>query len=232
MRGTMCGYSSLLALMLSSQPLIGSAKVAPIITTDVIYGTGGLMMDMYGMVWTTYAAPHANKIWAEAKSSVMKAVPPDPVGFACTKIGCDKAVIESKVNEATTTAMQMKATMYEKSAELYAPLNNGVGLLVDQFEQALPEYAGAIPRPLGDFVVFMIYIFLFMYVVTCIALFAFKTVLKIYCFFCCCGCCRRGGASKKAEDAAKKGDKKSDSKDAKAAPKKPANGNANGNKKK
>jgi hypothetical protein len=223
--------ASLLAFaLLLSQPYTAFGKKEPIITTDIVTGTGGLLYDMYSRVWDTYAAPHWNKYYGLAKTSVTEALPPDPLAAVCEKVGCNKAVVQGKADEAWAMALQVKATIYEKVSEAYEPLNKGTGVLVDQFERALPEYAGAVPRPLGDFVLFVSYIFLFMYVATTIALHVFKIALQIYCFFCCCGCCRRRGSALKKAAAAS--ETKSTSKAAKkaAAPnstdKKPTNGAA------
>lgn len=212
-----------------SQPHTAFGKKEPIITTDIVTGTGGLLYDMYARVWDTYAAPHWDKYYGIAKTEVTKVLPPDPLAAVCEKVGCQKAVVQGKIDEAMAMASQVKATVYEKCSEAYEPLNKGTGILVDQFERALPDYAGAVPRPLGDFVLFVSYIFLFMYVTTTIALNVFKIALSIYCFFCCCGCCRsRGSALKKAAAAS---ETKSTSKAAKKAASnstdaKPTNGKA------
>jgi len=179
-----------LALVFACTGAAGAKK--PIVTTDIIYGTGELIYDVYGTIYNKFAAEHVSKGSAAIQSAIAPHLPKDILGEVCSKVGVPKSEVLSKIKAAQDTYVQAKVFVTEKVALAEAPLNSAVKFVVDHFEAFLPAYKGVVPKTIGDFTVFAIYIAFVLYVLVKIILFALRFAFGIFWFVFLCGCCRRG----------------------------------------
>merc|ERR1719336_2420357 len=88
--------------------------------------------------------------------------------------------------------------------------------LIEQFESQLPAYAGLVPKSLGNFVLFVCFKALVLYITLKVLLLALKIVwgiTKFVLYLSCCCCLCRGGSKKQATNG-KKDDKKKNGKTA------------------
>merc|ERR1740121_1777207 len=82
--------------------------------------------------------------------------------------------------------------------------------LIEQFESQVPAYKGLVPKSLGNFVLFVCFKALVLYVTLKVLLLVLKIVwgiTKFVLYLSCCCCLCRGGSKKQATNG-KKDDKK------------------------
>merc|ERR1719353_2094757 len=111
-------------LLLACSVIVGGAadakpKRAPIVPMDIVHGTVEVLNDLYGAVYDAVegvATKHG--LPAKAKSTINNIITEDPIGFACSKIGCKKAEIDAHVSKAQSTVQQVKAQAYEYVAKV------------------------------------------------------------------------------------------------------------------
>merc|ERR1712048_914530 len=109
---------------------------APIITTDIVYGTGELLYDIYDSVWGYSATMLAAKglTYVEVVAPLL---PADPLSVICKKVGIQKAVVVEKWTAAQATVLQGKVTLMSFMASAYDPLNSVAVSAIDFFERLM-----------------------------------------------------------------------------------------------
>jgi len=179
----------------SSEAKAASSKRTPIVTADLIYGTGELFYDIYDAAYTALLHPHVEK----HGSTVMQHLD-TLVELGSSKIGKSKKEVYDKVDEHKGLALQLKADITAKLTMVHDKVNDQVGQLVDKFDKAVPKFAGIFPKSVFDLTIFGAYCAFVLYIILRVVRFA----LGIFCCVFCCGCCRGG---KKAAPKAKAGAK-------------------------
>lgn len=173
----------------------GPEKVAgkkPVISMDMIYGTVELISDVYTDVQTQISRAAAPLV-APYVEKVSAMIPSDPIADVCAKVGVQKSQVLDKVSLAKDAAIQAKATAAVLMDKAYMPIIDGVANIISAFEKKMPKYAGLIPKTVGDFGIFIVYVLVVLYILFRVALFALRMTLWIFCCVCCCGrcaCCR------------------------------------------
>lgn len=199
------------------------AKRAPVAPMDIIWGTTDLIYDVYGLAFNAVAdASTKHGVSAKANELLTTALAKDPIGLACSKIGCKKNDIMERWKNMQAAALQGKAQVWEQAAKVSDALDKVAVTVVTKFETLAPSYKGLIAMTFGNLVLFALYSLFVTYVVFKVMLFAIKTALSIFCCVCCCGCCRRGQAATKKSKGGKTGYGQKSSPDAKATPTKNA----------
>lgn len=183
----------------------GPGKVKPIVTTDIFYDTAELLSDIYGEAWgklSSLAAPHV----APFVTTVLTKLPKDPLAEICAKVGLKKSLVLEKYATAQNALLHAKSLTAAAIAKAEEPLNSLVVKAVNMFEKIMPKYAGLIPKTIGDFLLFTIYLLVVLYIVLRVFLWMVRKAFSIFCCICCCGCCgRRQGNAKPASNKPSKG---------------------------
>jgi len=160
---------------------------SPLISTEVLYGTYEILAD---------AGSHAYKM-ANVEGLIAQ-IPIDNIKKEVLKqtgpIPPLPPQVDDAVLQATAAYVQVKSLVMEHTQKAYKPMNDGAVGLIEKFEKQFPSYKGLIPKTLGNFVLFVCYKFVVLYVVLKVLLFILRTVFGItscvICCICCCRCCR------------------------------------------
>merc|ERR1712113_436467 len=96
----------------------------------------------------------------------------------------------------------------EYATKAYDASNSVAVGVIDSFESKVPHYKGLIPKTLGNFVLFVIYKLIVLYIICKVLFFflrlGFGILSCVICCLCCCRCCRRS-AKAPAKTAKKNG---------------------------
>jgi len=201
------------ACMLAAQ--VGAQK-SPLLSTDLVYNTLDILTDARDFVWEkanadtllAQASVHVGK----AKVELLKQTGPLP------------PQVDDALLQANTAYIQVKALSLEYYQKAYEPANQVAVGLIERFESHLPAYKGLIPKTLGNFVLFVCYKAIVVFIVMKVLLFVLRLIFGIFscviCCVCCCRCCRSSKPAAKATN----GKKAAASKAATKAAAKPAAG--------
>jgi hypothetical protein len=220
------GFLFACAVLVATEAKVAS-KRTPFAPTDIIYGTGELIYDIYSAGYDAVEGI-ATKHGIQAKVSghlndiqtkVSGHLGDDPLALACSKLGCQKKDITDKLGAAQAAMQQAKAQAYELGAKGHDLLQDFAIKIVTKFETHVPSYQGFLPKNFADLCLLALYALFVLYIVFRIVRFVVSTALAIFCCVCCC-CCRRRkqGPAKDGKNSGKKG-----SADAKSSPGKQAN---------
>lgn len=196
----------------------GKTTRAPVVPTDIIYGTGELIYDIYAAAYSA-AEGVANKHGITShvsnlhKQHLRPLLEQDHLELVCSKVvhkdGVQACVKDTTghFNKVHATVQQVKAQAYEHGTKGTDFLHGLANTFVTNFETYVPSYKGVLPKNnCVDLLLFIIYAYFVSYIVLRVALFAFSAGLRIFCCVCCCGCCRRGKvAPKNGKNSGKKG---------------------------
>jgi ABC-type transport system involved in cytochrome bd biosynthesis fused ATPase/permease subunit len=190
----MVAMRTLLAAACAS--MLVSAQGKPLISKDLIYDTYGMLEEACSTAYKkagvdaaiakVQEVPQVKELKAVVDKQVevaMKAVPPE---------------VTKGMDEAKVKALQVKATLLEYADIAQTKADEGVAAVVQKLETFVPALKGSIGTGVVDFVIFLVYVCIVLYVSLKIALFVLGTAMSIFCFCCCCGCCCRKKA--KAEE--------------------------------
>jgi len=173
-----------------------SEEKKPIVTTDIIHGTGELIYDLYDGIYSKFFAHHVAKhgdTVMKALEPVKKQLPEDPIHEVCLKVGCKKHEVLKHMDSAADLAATAANTIQAKAYELHEPLTQGTHKVVDGFESAMPSHRGLIPRTPGNLLLFCLWIVFVIYAGSKISFFFIRLALRVSIFClklaCCCGCC-------------------------------------------
>lgn len=193
-------------------------KRQPIQPTDIIHSTVETITTLYGAVYE-YAEGKANEfgIPAKVKSTMSNVLTEDPVGFACSKIGCKKDEVDGHISNAQSVIRQAKANAHEQASKFNEMLDGMADAAVHKFEQFVPSYKGALARKFWDLVLFVVYAVFVFCLVAWMTWFLLSLACSIFCCVVCCRCCRRKGSADAKN--AKNGKKGGADAKSKAAPK-------------
>jgi len=194
----------------------GMTEAKPLITTDLIYGTYDLVYDCYSTAW---AKADVDGLLAKVPMDDVKKI----VSQQMAQLPPVPPEVTQALAEAQTKSVQLKALASEYMEKAYEPANEMAVAAITKLETQLPALKDMIPKTLGNFALFVVYMGLVLYTLLKVFLFALCTVFGVVkcvlCCFCCCSLCRSRGGSSAAEKNGK----------AKAAAKgKAANGATNG----
>jgi len=181
------------------------AKRAPVVPMDVIYATGDMILDVYAHAYSAIEGVSTKHgIHTQGKDLLTKVLTNDPIGLACSKVGCKAKDINDAISKAQSTVLQVKAQAYEHAAKGFNALDNVAVQVVTQIETHVPSYKGVVPKTFGNLVIFALYSVFVLYITLKILRFVIGTSLGIFCCVCCCGCCRGKAAPKKGKNSGKK----------------------------
>merc|ERR1719333_1008801 len=163
--------------------LADAAQTQPVAASDIIYGTGEVIYDIYAGIYDAAAgAASKHGIDTKVREHLNPILSADHIGLACSKLGCNKKDITDKLGQAQSAVLQIKAQAYEHGAKAREAMNGLAEAASSKLEKHLPpSYKGHIPKNFVDLV---------LYVALRISWKVFSIVLSIYCCVCCCGCCR------------------------------------------
>jgi len=175
------------------------AQKSPLLSTDLVYNTVELLTDARDFVWEKAKADallaQGQMHVAKAKQEVLKQTGPLP------------PQVDDALLQASTAYVQVKALALEYYQKAYEPANQVAVDLIEKFESRLPAYKGLIPKTLGNFVLFVCYKAIVVFIVLKAFLFVLRLVLGIFrCLICgvlCCGCCRGSKTAAKATNGKK-----------------------------
>merc|ERR1711862_409052 len=114
----------------------------------------------------------------------------DALGQVLPKVGMTKTDVMAKYEAATAHISTLKVTAAAHKSTLHDQANAATAGMVAKFDDTFPRYAGAVPKTIGDFLFFVAYHLLVLYVIISVTRKIFKMTLGLYCFSCCCGCLR------------------------------------------
>lgn len=206
----------LAALVSAEEPERAAPKTTtpkkPIVSMDLIHGTGELLYDVYDAAYRKLLKPHVDK----HGKTVTDAIKPvtdfmdfdkdgsveleDSVGHVCSKVGCKHKDIMNHIETAHGTA---KSSVETAASTVHEHLTTGTNKVVDQFEKALPSHTGMIRRTPGNLLLFCVLIVSVIYITIKMALISLRISWKVFIFslkmMLCCGCCgllfRKRGAA-------------------------------------
>eukprot|EP00930_Biecheleria_cincta_P017847 TRINITY_DN14079_c0_g1_i1.p1 TRINITY_DN14079_c0_g1~~TRINITY_DN14079_c0_g1_i1.p1 ORF type:complete len:239 (+),score=51.50 TRINITY_DN14079_c0_g1_i1:81-797(+) len=203
----------LLAALASAEETKKNAPKKPIISTDLIHGTGELIYDIYDAAYRKLLKPHVDK-HGKTVSEAIKPVTDfldfdkdgsveleDSVGHVCSKVGCKHTDVMNHIDTAHKTA---KSSVETAASTVHEHLTAGTHKVVDQFEKALPSHTGMIRRTPGNLLLFCLLIVSILYMLIKVALISLRISWKVFIFslktMLCCGCCgllcrKRGAAT-------------------------------------
>merc|ERR1719468_1076709 len=110
--------------------------------------------------------------------------------------------VHQNLAQAQTAYVQVKEAVMDAHSQAYEPLNKAAVGVIDGFERAVPSHKGMVPKTLGNFVLFVCYKAVVLYVL----LKVFFSILRfvsgitrcVCCCLCCCRCRRGTPATKKS----------------------------------
>mmetsp|Transcript_46897 Transcript_46897/g.87637 ORF Transcript_46897/g.87637 Transcript_46897/m.87637 type:complete len:225 (+) Transcript_46897:55-729(+) len=170
----------------------GQQVKRPIVTTDLIHGTGELLYDMYSVTYNKFLAHHVERHSKTVRDAIEPMIPPDPMGELCLQVGVEKQEIFKRVDTAAELANNAKQRAQVHGSRIYDLLSQGTHVVVDGIERLLPAHKGIVARTPGDLLLFCIWIVVVLYITMQVALIAFRISLRIFWFglkLMCCGCC-------------------------------------------
>ncbi|CAE7400499.1 unnamed protein product [Symbiodinium pilosum] len=97
----------------------------PIVTTDLIHGTGELLYDIYSAAYQKFLAHHVEKHGKTVRDAIEPMIPPDPVGDLCLKVGVEKQEIFKRVDSAAELASTARETAQAHGSKVYSMLSQG-----------------------------------------------------------------------------------------------------------
>jgi len=173
----------------------------PIITTDIIHGTGELLYDLFDSSHKKFVKPHVDAHWHKV-GDVLKPVTEfmdfdkdgsveveDTIGHVCSKVGCKQKEVMGHIDAVHKTA---KDSVQAAVSKVHEHLTTGTDKVVDHFETAVPSHKGAIPRTPGNLLLFVLLIASVIYTSVKVSLLGVKITWKIFVFslkmMLCCGC--------------------------------------------
>ncbi|CAE7486407.1 unnamed protein product [Symbiodinium natans] len=164
----------------------------PIVTTDLIHGTGELLYDMYTAAYHRFLAHHVDKHSKSVREALEPMMPQDPVGDLCQKVGVEKQEIFRRVDSAAELASNARETAQVHGSKVHLVLSQVTHAVIDGFERLLPAHKGIISRTPGDLLLFCLWVVTVLYITLQIALVAFRISWRVFLFglklMCCCGC--------------------------------------------
>mmetsp|Transcript_90006 Transcript_90006/g.234583 ORF Transcript_90006/g.234583 Transcript_90006/m.234583 type:complete len:231 (+) Transcript_90006:62-754(+) len=178
------------ASLLIATCVAGAAAAGkPLITTDLIYSTGELLQE------------GVNFAWAKADVDGLLAKAQGPIEQAKKEASKQMAMLfpqlEPKIAEAQIAALQIKATAMGHAEQGYEAANKKAVAAIEALEKVAPSLVGVVPKTLGNFVLFGVYMLLVAYVLLKVLRLGLKIVFGIlgffFCGLLCCGLCCRGG---------------------------------------
>lgn len=176
------------ACLLAAQ--VGAQK-APLVSTDLVYNTLELLTDARDFVWEK---AHADDLIAQAhvhvgkaKQEILKQTGPLP------------PQVDDALFQANTAFVQVKALSLQYYQKAYDPANQVAVGLIERFEGHLPAYKGMIPKTLGNFVLFVCYKAIVLFILLKVLLFALRLAFGIFTGVLCCMCCCRCGSKPAAK---------------------------------
>eukprot|EP00931_Biecheleriopsis_adriatica_P002568 TRINITY_DN10351_c0_g1_i1.p1 TRINITY_DN10351_c0_g1~~TRINITY_DN10351_c0_g1_i1.p1 ORF type:complete len:227 (-),score=65.68 TRINITY_DN10351_c0_g1_i1:76-756(-) len=200
------------ALLLAASALAqeeGAAETAPkveakkpILTTDIIHGTGELIFDLYDAAYNKIFKHHVDKHSETVRQAVADVLPKDPITEVCAKVGCQKEQVLKHMDTASDLAQQASNTVQDTATQLHEATTAGTHKVVDQFESMMPTHRGLIPRTPLNLLLFCLWIVAVIYVSIKVSLFFMRLGFSAFIFtlklMCCCGCCTMCRKSKPA----------------------------------
>jgi len=183
----------------------GAPKAAagkkPIITTDIIHGTGELLYDIFYTGHKRFVKPHVDTHWHKVDDALKPVTEfmdfdkdgsvevEDTIGHVCSKVGCKQKTVMGHIDAVHKTA---KDSVQAATSKVHEHLTTGTHKAVDHFETAVPSHKGLIPRTPGDLLLFVLLIASVVYTSIKVSLLGIKISWKIFVFslkmMLCCGC--------------------------------------------
>jgi len=181
-----------LALVGSSAPTVAAKKA--LLSTDIFYGTGELIYDVYDMaLGRILESPTGAALKDNAEKTmriyVQDKLPADPLGLVCEKVGIKQKDVMDAWGRGQDMLLQAKTTARTLYADAHVYLTKGAAMIVDKFDEALPKHKGLIGKSFEDLLFFTVYMGIVLYVLVRMASFALRIVFCILSCVCCCGCC-------------------------------------------
>ncbi|CAJ1420213.1 unnamed protein product [Effrenium voratum] len=165
----------------------------PIVTTDIVHGTGELLYDMYSAAYNKFLVHHVDKHSKTVREAIEPMLPEDPMGQICSKVGLEKQELLRHMDSASYAVSNASAQAAEHGSRVYELLSRGAHFVVDGFERLLPTHKGLIGRQPLDLLIFCLWVVVVLYITMKIGLVFFKIAWSIFIFglkmMCCCGCC-------------------------------------------
>lgn len=188
-------------LLLASVAAAQAAGKKPIITTDIIHGTGELLYDIYDAIHKKLVKPHMDTHWHKVDDALKPVTElmdfdkdgsvelEDTIGHVCSKVGCKHTEVMGHIDTVHKTA---KDSVEKAASMVHAHLTTGTDKVVDQFENAIPSHKGVIPRTPGNLLLFVLLIASVIYTSIKVSLLGVRVSWKIFVFslkmMLCCGC--------------------------------------------
>jgi len=168
------------------------AQRQPLISVDLLSDTYDLLSDVSSFAWKKAGVDEmiAKVPVEDVKKKILEQTGPVP------------PAVHQNLAQAQTAYVQVKEAVMDAHSQAYEPLNKAAVGVIDGFERAVPSHKGMVPKTLGNFVLFVCYKAVVLYVL----LKVFFSILRfvsgitrcVFCCLCCCRCRRGTPATKKS----------------------------------
>jgi len=177
-----------------AQPAQGKS---PLVSTELVYNTLELFADARDYAWKKADIDGliAKVPVEDLKKDVLKHLESLPPQY------------HEGLLQAQAAHVQVKALAMEYTQKAYEPMDKAAVAAIEKLETMLPQYKGLIPKTLGNFVLFICYKALVLYIVLKVFFFILGMVFGIAKFFLCLICCCSCGGGRTAKPAGKAGKK-------------------------
>lgn len=180
--------------------VFGQETKKPIVTTDLIHGTGELLYDIYSAVYNKLLVHHVEKHSKTVREAITPMIPEDPMAEICSKVGVDKQQLLKHMDSAASLASSASEQAQAHGSRVYQMLSQVTTAIIDGFERILPSHRGVIKRSPGDLLMFCFWVVAVLYVTLKVGIFFAKIAWAMFIFslkwLCCCGCCGLLGSRK------------------------------------
>mmetsp|Transcript_146587 Transcript_146587/g.207916 ORF Transcript_146587/g.207916 Transcript_146587/m.207916 type:complete len:203 (+) Transcript_146587:69-677(+) len=187
-------------LLVASLCKASAQEKRPIVTTDLVHGTGELLYDIYSAVYNKLLVHHVEKHSKTVREAIEPMMPEDPMGEICNKVGVEKKQVLQHMDSAASLASSASEQAQAHVSRVHQMLSQVSTVIIDGFERLLPSHRGVIKRSPGDLVMFCLWVVAVLYVTMKVSIFFGKIAWRIFIFtlkmLCCCGCCGLLGSRK------------------------------------